>query len=129
MLLPSYLSLRRQAPLTGLPIMGGSNGEAVASDPRLNLPPPGWRRYRHPSDRAPVASRCATKVECAGDNFMAKRIKRSAMWSMKADRELIALSKTKTIKTLADHFQRQPKSILTKAKRLGLSIKRTAKGK
>jgi hypothetical protein len=29
----------------------------------------------------------------AGDNIMAKRIRRSGMWSMKADRELIALSK------------------------------------
>jgi hypothetical protein len=48
---------------------------------------------------------------------------------MKVDRELIALSKTKSIEALADHFQRPPKSILTKAKRLGLSIKQTAKGK
>ena len=58
---------------------------------------------------------------------MAKRIRRGDMWSMKADRELIALAKTKTIEALADHFQRLPKSILDKAKRLGLSIKRSTK--
>jgi hypothetical protein len=63
-----------------------------------------------------------------GNTIMAKRIRRSHMWSMKTDRELIALSKTKPIEALADHFRRPPKSILTKAKRLGLSIKRTAKG-
>jgi hypothetical protein len=51
------------------------------------------------------------------------------MWPMKTERELIALSKTKTLEALADHFKRPPKSILRKAKRLGLSIKRTAKGK
>jgi hypothetical protein len=38
-----------------------------------------------------------------------------------------ALSKTKPLDALADHFQRPPKSILDKAKRLGLSIKRSAK--
>ena len=48
---------------------------------------------------------------------------------MKTDRELIALSKTHTLKALVDHFKRPPKSILMKAKRLGLSIKRTAKVK
>jgi hypothetical protein len=51
------------------------------------------------------------------------------MWAMKTDRELIALSKTHTLKALADHFDRSPKAILTMAKRLGLSIKQTAKGK
>ena len=49
---------------------------------------------------------------------------------MKTDRELIALSKTKPLDALADHFQRPPKLILDKAKRLRLSIKRNrAKGK
>jgi hypothetical protein len=48
---------------------------------------------------------------------------------MKADRELIALSKTHTLGALADHFQRPPAAILMKASRLGLSIKRTAKAK
>jgi hypothetical protein len=42
---------------------------------------------------------------------------------MKIDRELIALSKTKPLDALVDHFQRPPKLILDKAKRLGLSIK------
>jgi hypothetical protein len=50
-------------------------------------------------------------------------------WSMKTDRELIALSKTKTLEALADHFQCPPETILRAAKRLGLSIKRTAKRK
>jgi hypothetical protein len=35
---------------------------------------------------------------------MAKKITRGA-WSMKTDRELIALSKTKTLEAIADHFQ------------------------
>ena len=30
--------------------MAGSNGEAVARDPRLNSRPQGWRRFRRPSD-------------------------------------------------------------------------------
>jgi hypothetical protein len=61
---------------------------------------------------------------------MVKRAKQgSGFWSMKADRELIVLSKTKTIEALADHFRRPPKSILEKAKRLGLPMKRTAKTK
>ena len=49
---------------------------------------------------------------------------------MKTDRELIALSKTKPLDALVDHFQQPPKLILDKAKRLGLSIKPDrAKGK
>jgi hypothetical protein len=59
---------------------------------------------------------------------MAKKIT-SGMWSMKTGRELIALSKTKSLEALVDHFHRAPTSILKKAKRLGLSIKQTAKGK
>ena len=43
---------------------------------------------------------------------------------MKTDRKLIALAKTKTLEALADHFQRPPKLILDKAKRLGLSLKK-----
>ena len=65
----------------------------------------------------------------AGLQGMTKGIRRRGMWSMKADRELIALSKTKPLDALADHFQLPPKLILDKAKRLGLSIKRDkAKG-
>jgi hypothetical protein len=52
------------------------------------------------------------------------------MWSMKADRELIALSKTKTLEAIADQIQRPPATILRAAKRLGLSVKcDKAKGK
>jgi hypothetical protein len=49
------------------------------------------------------------------------------MWSMKTDRELIELAKTKSLETLVEHFQRRPESIVRKAKRLGLSIKRRKK--
>jgi hypothetical protein len=59
---------------------------------------------------------------------MAMRPKR-IVWSMRTDRELITLSKSKALEALVDHFKRPPEAILTKAKRLGLSIKRTAKGK
>jgi hypothetical protein len=55
-------------------------------------------------------------------SLMAKKLKRS--WSMKADRELIDLSKTNSLETLVEHFQRRPESILRKGKRLGLRIKR-----
>jgi hypothetical protein len=51
------------------------------------------------------------------------------MWSMKADRELIELAKTKTLEAIAVRFQRSPKSILKKATRLGLTIKRKSKKK
>jgi hypothetical protein len=55
---------------------------------------------------------------------LAKKLKR--MWSMKTDRELIELAKTKSLQTLVEHFRRTPESILRKAKRLGLSISRSA---
>jgi hypothetical protein len=51
---------------------------------------------------------------------------RRGNWSMKEDRELIALSKTHTLEALADQLQRPPKLILDKAKRLGVSLKRAA---
>jgi hypothetical protein len=52
------------------------------------------------------------------------------MWSMKSDRELIQLAKTRTLQAIADHLQRSPAYILKRAARLGLSIKgRKAKGK
>lgn len=51
------------------------------------------------------------------------------MWSMKADRELIELAKTKTLEAIADEFKLPPKSILKKAKKLGLTIKRKCKTK
>lgn len=48
---------------------------------------------------------------------------------MKADRELTRLAKSQTLDELAEKFQRRPAYILKKAARLGLSIKRQAKGK
>jgi len=50
-------------------------------------------------------------------------------WSMKSDRELIQLAKSQTLDELADEFQRSSAFILKRAARLGLSIKRKAKGK
>ena len=51
------------------------------------------------------------------------------MWSMKADRELIELAKTETLEAIADQLQLPPKSILKKAAKLGLTIKRKGKTK
>jgi hypothetical protein len=59
---------------------------------------------------------------------MAKTIRRHGSWPMKTDRELIELAKTNTLEAIAKKLQRPPKSILDKAKKLGLSIK-GAKGK
>jgi predicted transcriptional regulator len=50
-------------------------------------------------------------------------------WSMKRDRELIERAKSQTLDELAEEFQRSPAYILKRAVRLGLSIKRKAKGK
>jgi hypothetical protein len=61
------------------------------------------------------------------NTFMQTMATKLTSWSMAADRELIALSKTKPLEALADHFKRQPKPILAKAKRLGLSIKQKEK--
>ena len=46
---------------------------------------------------------------------------------MKSDRELIALAKTKNLDAIAKKLHRPPSVILRKAKRLGLSIKRSTK--
>jgi hypothetical protein len=48
---------------------------------------------------------------------------------MKSDRELIQMAKSQTLVELADQLQRSPAVIRKKAARLGLSIKRKAKGK
>jgi hypothetical protein len=45
------------------------------------------------------------------------------MWSMKSDRDLIALAKTRTLQAIADQLQRSPDYILKRAARLGLKIK------
>jgi ribosomal protein L11 len=50
-------------------------------------------------------------------------------WSMKTDRELIELAKIKTLEAIADQLKQPPKSILDKAKKLGLTIKRKSKMK
>jgi hypothetical protein len=50
-------------------------------------------------------------------------------WSMKSDRELIQLAKSRTLEAIADQLRRSPVYILKRAARLGLSIKRKAKGK
>jgi hypothetical protein len=52
---------------------------------------------------------------------------RTGAWPMKEDRALIALSKTENLEVLSDHFKRPPEAILTKASKLGISIRRTAK--
>ena len=54
-----------------------------------------------------------------GKRLLAKKITR---WSMKLDRELIALSKTRTLEAIAAKVQREPESILKRAARLGLTI-------
>ena len=55
--------------------------------------------------------------------------RKRTMWSMKSDRELILLAKSKTLEAIANQIQRSPAFILKRAARLGLSIKRKAKGK
>jgi hypothetical protein len=70
--------------------------------------------------------RAADAVECAGGDIMAKKPTQHS-WAMRTDRELIALSKTKTLEAIADQLQRPPGTILRAAKRLGLSIERKAK--
>jgi hypothetical protein len=43
---------------------------------------------------------------------------------MKSDRELIALSKSNTLRVIADKLLRPPEAILRKAAKLGISIER-----
>jgi hypothetical protein len=49
--------------------------------------------------------------------------KKITRWSMKLDRELITLSKTRTLEAIAARVQRLPASVLKRASKLGLSIK------
>jgi hypothetical protein len=50
------------------------------------------------------------------------------LWrSIQSERELIELAKTKTLEAIAKQFNRSPEAILNKARKLGLSIKRSAK--
>ncbi len=55
--------------------------------------------------------------------------RKRTMWSMKSDRELIQLAKSQSLEAIAEKIQRSPAFILKRAARLGLSIKRKAKGK
>ena len=48
---------------------------------------------------------------------------------MKTDQELIQLAKSRSLEGIADRIQRSPASVLKRAARLGLSIKRKTKGK
>jgi hypothetical protein len=57
-----------------------------------------------------------------GKRLAAKTITR---WSMKLDRVLITLSKTRTLDAIATKVQSQPESVLKRATKLGLSIKGT----
>jgi hypothetical protein len=51
-------------------------------------------------------------------------------WSMKTDRELVRLAtQSQTLEAISDQLGYTPAAILKKAARLGLSIKRQAKGK
>jgi hypothetical protein len=88
------------------------------------------RKFEAYQDCKPHAIRycppASAAIECAGGTAM-NRKPTGRGWAMKTDRELIALSKTKTLEAIADHFQRPPTVILDRAKRLGLSIKRKAK--
>ena len=48
---------------------------------------------------------------------------------MKHDRELIQLARTKRLDAIVDRMQRTPAAIIRRAAILGLSIKRSAKGR
>jgi hypothetical protein len=55
--------------------------------------------------------------------------RKQTRWSMKNDRELIELAKSQSLEAIAEKINRSPAFILKRAARLGLSIKRKAKGK
>jgi hypothetical protein len=67
--------------------------------------------------------------ECAGRGVAMTRKRNARTWSMKSDRELIHLAKSRTLQAIADHLQRSPAYVLKRAARLGLSIERNANGK
>ena len=52
---------------------------------------------------------------------------KKASWSMKGDRELMELAKSLSLEAIADKINRNPATVLKRAVRLGLSIKRKAK--
>ncbi len=55
--------------------------------------------------------------------------RKQTRWSMKNDRELTELAKSQSLEAIAEKINRSPAFILKRAARLGLSIKRKAKGK
>jgi hypothetical protein len=56
-----------------------------------------------------------------GDDLMGKLTRE--MWSMRHDRELIALAKSRNLETIANQLQRSQAYVLKRAARLGLKIK------
>jgi DNA-binding CsgD family transcriptional regulator len=74
------------------------------------------------------AAEAAARRQRLARNRMAPKPK-IGMWSMKTDRELIQLAKSRTLEDIADYLQRSPAYIPKRAARLGLSVKRKAKGK
>jgi hypothetical protein len=81
-------------------------------------------KYQPPRPVA-IAPTPSARFNAPGGNVMAKKIT-PRMWTMKGERELIALSKTHTLEAIADSLRRPPATILQAAKRLGL--KGNAKG-
>jgi hypothetical protein len=55
-----------------------------------------------------------------GERLVDKKITR---WSMKLDRELITLSKTRPLEVIVAEVRRTPESVLKRAAKVGLSIK------
>jgi hypothetical protein len=99
----------RDAKRSTLPHLRGSDTAATAACSSMRV-----SGYRLSNDGG---------IQCGmGKRLAAKTITR---WSMKLDRELIALSKTRTLEAIAAKVQRQPESVLKRATKLGLSIKGT----
>jgi hypothetical protein len=65
----------------------------------------------------------------AGARSCAMALKGKPGWTMKLDRELIALAKSHPLEAIADKLQRPQAAVLKRAKRLGLPIAGKAKGK
>ena len=94
----------------------------------------GWISSSIVANAAEESSRCDFSAEVGmrraeGEEIrMPKKISRRG-WPMKHDRELIMLAKTHTAQAIAEKFDRPITTILKRAEKLGLSIRRKAKGK
>jgi hypothetical protein len=86
--------------------------------------------------RASIAQQLGRTVPAVGLRLYVLRSKKNrkrkgsgtgGIWSMKSDREFIRLAKTKGLDFLVHHFERSPKSVLDKAKRLGITLKSGAR--